>query len=119
MTDIKPGDHVRVTFEGRVVERYKIVDDWVRVKTEGMGILSAKIAHCTVIDPPVRVGDEISYEQAQRLPGGSAVLGLDYCNARYPDVYSVRRDDLWWGARRIDCTNQTFRVLHIQTEATS
>ena len=116
MTDIMPGDYVRLTVEGEV-ERVVVTGrrPVVYFRTSDGNGHAATVDQLTVIDPPVRVGDEISYEQAKRLPFGSVALGV--LNKK-PYLVSSR-ERLLFGVDVITVTGQTFRVLHIPTEATS
>ena len=116
MTDIKPGDYVRSVCEGEVerVTRGSSNRDVVHFRTRDEKTRYAYADECTVIDPPVKVGDEITYEQAIKLPSNSVLLGLVL-----PNAYQVRDGGLWCGDGPTPARGQRFRVLHIPTEATS
>lgn len=72
MSDIAVGDRVKVEFEGDVVY---VGDSWrvdVR-RTDGHGRSVVRFADCTVIAPPIKVGDTIDPDQAKTLPAWTVV----------------------------------------------
>ena len=116
MTDLQRGDHVEVSYRGEItyVSANRV---WAEVVPEGTyRTCAVPIKACTKIDPPVKVGDEIEYSQAIRLPRKSTVLGLKSGSAY--QVYETPRGvlDLYFGLLPInyDGKQQTFRVLDIK-----
>ena len=105
MIELKRGDYIRQTTEGKVSEVYD--DEVIFYTTKGQRRY-AILDEVVKIDPPVQVHDEINYEQAQRLPNRSVVLGL---NNKRP--YEVIGSILFYGLSRIreEQARQPFRVL--------
>jgi hypothetical protein len=72
MTAPKVGDRVHVEFDGEVVGWSKDVPTQILVGFDGNAHRVAPSV-CTVIVPPVRVGDKLTLDDASRLPHGSVV----------------------------------------------
>ena len=117
MTDIKVGDYVRHVREGEVYQiRTGLVGSIAHIRLDKGGVVAVYADECTVIDPPVRVGDVISYEKALTLPYNSVVFGMESHAS-----YQVGVNTLWHGVVRMTergghQQRQEYEVLKIMRE---
>lgn len=116
MSDIARGDRVRVEWVGTVTGVGSFDSTAITVRHESGGFYSVDRDDCTVIAPPVKVGDTIEDEQWMSLPDESVVkhlisgriwqrFGPDL-KAPGGDKVTVRYAAAWWRARVMDLPGQ-------------
>lgn len=88
----KVQDRVRVEYEGTVelLCTMEYPAEFVYVRDDEGTTIKVKSKHCTVIKPPLRVGQEVTGENIDRLPVLTRV-------SEGPHVYRLHIDGHWYG----------------------